>query len=124
MARKGGAPGNLRPFVKGSDPRRNLKGPPKVLPELKEALRDKLLQQDKGKTKLENVLDTLYKQAIKGDVRAIQEILDRFYGKAKQEIEVTVPELKVQPMSADEQAEINKSIQMLNESNSGLSEKS
>jgi hypothetical protein len=124
MARKGGAPGNLRPFVKGIDPRRNLKGPPKVLPELKEALRDKLLQQDKGKTKLENVLDTLYKQAIKGDVRAIQEILDRFYGKAKQEIEVTVPELKVQPMSADEQAEINKSIQMLNESNSGLSEKS
>lgn len=122
MARKGGAPGNLKPFVKGNDPRRNLKGPPKVLPELKDALRDKLSQDDKGKTKLENILDTLYKQAIKGDVRAIQEILDRFYGKAKQEIEVIVPELKVQPMSAKEQEEINKSIQMLNEGNVDLPE--
>jgi len=84
MARKGGAPGNLKPFVKGNDPRRNLKGAPPVLPELKEALRAILSEQVKGKTKLEIVLRSLQKRASNGDVRAIQELLDRFYGKTKQ----------------------------------------
>ena len=84
MSRKGGAPGNLKPFVKGNDPRRNLKGAPPILPELKDALHAILSEQVKGKTKLEMVLRSLQRRAVKGDVRAIQELLDRFYGKIKQ----------------------------------------
>jgi len=90
MARKGGAPGNLKPFVKGNDPRRNLKGAPPVLPDLKDAIRAILSEQVGGKTKLEAVLETLYARANKGDVRAIQELFDRFYGKIKQEHDINM----------------------------------
>lgn len=96
MARKGGAPQNLTPFVKGFDPRRNLKGAPPILPELKEALFAILSQEEDGKTKLEKVLEMLYKQAVKGDVRAIQEVLDRFYGKIRQEHDINFdPEINI-----------------------------
>jgi len=88
MARKGGTPENLRPCKPGET--HNPNGRPKVLPELKEALRDILMQQIDGKTKLEILLETLYKQANKGDVRAIQEVLDRFYGKIKQEHDINM----------------------------------
>ena len=90
MARKGGAPGNLTPFVKGKDPRRNLKGAPPILPELKDAIRNILEQKVGDKTKLESVLDALYNRANKGDVRAIQELFDRFYGKIKQEHDINM----------------------------------
>jgi hypothetical protein len=88
MARKGGTPENLRPCKPGET--HNPNGRPKILPELKEALRDILMQQVDGKTKLEILLETLYKQANKGDVRAIQEVLDRFYGKIKQEHDINM----------------------------------
>ena len=88
MARKGGTPENLRPCKPGET--HNPNGRPKVLPELKEALRDILMQQIDGKTKLEILLETLYKQANKGDVRAIQEVFDRFYGKIKQEHDINM----------------------------------
>jgi hypothetical protein len=88
MARKGGTPENLRPCKPGET--HNPNGRPKILPELKEALRDILMQQVDGKTKLEILLETLYKQANKGDVRAIQEVFDRFYGKIKQEHDINM----------------------------------
>lgn len=125
MPRKGGVPENLIPLKKGYDPVRNLKGrPPSLATELKALLSEQITDKSTGKKmeKSRAILSVLITMAIKGDIRAIQEVLDRLYGKAKQEIEVTVPELKVQPMSPDEQEQINKSIQMLNESNSGLSE--
>jgi hypothetical protein len=55
------------------------------LPELKEALQKILSEEKDGITALDAVLKTLRNRALKGDVRAIQEILDRFYGKVKQE---------------------------------------
>jgi ribosomal protein L17 len=124
MPRKGGVPENLKPFKTG-DSRINMKGrPPSLATELKALLSEQITDKSTGKKmeKSRAILSVLITMAIKGDIRAIQEVLDRLYGKAKQEIEVTVPELKVQPMSPDEQEQINKSIQMLNESNPGISE--
>ena len=84
MARKGGAPENLKPFKKGKSG--NPKGRPKILPELKEALEKILLEEKNGVIALETVLQALRLKAVKGDVRAIQELLDRYYGKVKQDV--------------------------------------
>jgi hypothetical protein len=86
MAKKGGVPKNLKPFKKGVDPRRNLDGRPPVLPELREALAKVLAEEQNGITALEAILKTLRNKALKGDTRAIQEILDRYFGKVKQDI--------------------------------------
>lgn len=98
MPRKGGVPENLKPFKKGNDPRRNLKGAPPVLPGLKEALEKVLTEQKDGMTGLEAVFVALRTKAIRGDVRAIQEILDRYYGKVKQEFDLSNKGEKFEPI--------------------------
>ena len=82
---------DLKPFKK-NDPRINRNGRPRVLPELKEILTEILSEEitnQKGDraTRLEAILRTLNAKATKGDLRAIQEVLDRMYGKAKQIVE-------------------------------------
>ena len=84
---------NLKPFVKGDDPRRNVNGRPRVLPELKEVLTEILSEEitnQKGEkaTRLEAILRTLNAKAQRGDIRAIQEVLDRAFGKAKSSTEM------------------------------------
>jgi hypothetical protein len=79
MAKKGGNPQNLKPFKKGQSGNPN--GRPK-LPDITEALEDEV--GDKG---IREVLKALYKKAKAGDVRAIQELLDRSYGKSNQTID-------------------------------------
>ena len=74
-------------FKKGDDPKRNLKGRPPILPDLKEAIAKILSKEKDGKTALEAVLIALFNRAIKGDVRAAQELMDRGYGKAIQFID-------------------------------------
>lgn len=72
------------PFVKG-DPRINRKGAPK-LPEIN-ALLSKVLGEEKdGISAAELILKALRLKAAKGDVRAIELMLDRAYGKAPQTI--------------------------------------
>ena len=78
---------NLKPFKKGKDSRRNLNGRPK-LPDIREALVKVLADEKDGMSALEAVLTKLRQMAIKGDVRAIKELLDRGYGQSKQSIEV------------------------------------
>ena len=77
---------NLKPFKKGKDARRNMKGAPK-LPDLKEAISKVLNKVEGGKTSLDEIIEVLDKNAKKGDIRAAQELLDRGFGKAKQFIE-------------------------------------
>lgn len=76
----------LKPFSKG-DKRINRKGRPAVLPGLKEAIAKVLAEEKDGVNALEAILKTMRAKAVKGDVRAAQELLDRAFGKPKQSIE-------------------------------------
>jgi len=125
MPRKGGVPENLKPFKKGDDPRRNIAGrPPSLITQLQEILSEQITDRKSGKSmdKGNAILTTLVALALKGDMRAIQEILDRLHGKARQEIDLHLPELKVQPLSDDEKEKIDNSLAALNESNDNLPE--
>ena len=78
----------------------NRKGRPKM-PDIKEALIKLLNEEKDGMAALDAVLKALRAKAIKGDVRAAQELLDRAYGKARQSVDVTskgeslAPQIKV-----------------------------
>jgi len=64
----------------------NPKGRPRKIPELDKLLADVLGDENNGKSYAESILIALRKKAGKGDVRAAELLLDRAYGKAKQEI--------------------------------------
>ena len=66
----------------------NPKGRPKM-PDLSEAVAKVLADEKDGKTALDAVLMALRNKAVKGDVRAAQELLDRAFGKSKQSIDHT-----------------------------------
>ena len=69
-------------FKKGQSGNPN--GRPRVLPELKEILSKDLSEESNGYSKLEVIIKQLNTKAARGDLRAIQEVLDRFYGKPNQ----------------------------------------
>jgi hypothetical protein len=64
----------------------NPNGRPKM-PDLSEAISKVLADEKDGKTALDAVLMALRNKAVKGDVRAAQELLDRAFGKSKQSID-------------------------------------
>ena len=68
----------------------NPHGRPKVLPLLKEAIAEVLNETPVGekRTRLRIILDKLAQRAEKGDSVAIRELLDRYYGKAKESVHV------------------------------------
>ena len=66
----------------------NPKGRPKM-PDIREALSKVLNEEKDGNKALDVILKALRAKAMKGDVRAIQELFDRAYGKAKQSIDHT-----------------------------------
>lgn len=53
------------------------------MPDLSEALSKILNNEEDGFVVLDKILIELKKKAIKGDLKAIQELLDRAYGKSK-----------------------------------------
>jgi len=67
----------------------NKKGRPPVLPDLRIAIAKCLAEEKDGRTALDTILSAMRLKAVKGDVRAAQELLDRGFGKAKQTIEHT-----------------------------------
>jgi hypothetical protein len=81
-------PENIIPhkFKKGQSG--NPKGRPKM-PDLREAVAKVLSEEKDGMQAVEAVLKALRAKAVKGDVRAAAELLDRAYGKAKQAIDHT-----------------------------------
>lgn len=77
---------NLKPFKKGKDERRNLKGAPPKLPQLDVLLAEVLGEEKEGISAAKVILMALRKKATMGDVRAAEVLLDRAFGKAKQNI--------------------------------------
>lgn len=77
------APHKFKPGNSG-----NPNGRPK-LPDLKDAMAKVLAEEKDGMNALEAILKALRAKASKGDVRAAQELLDRGFGKSKQQIEHT-----------------------------------
>ena len=80
---------NLKPFKKGHDERRNMKGAPKV-PDIDDLMAEVLNEDEGGKSKARAILDKLFEKAKKGDIRAAEVLLDRGYGRAKQAIDVKI----------------------------------
>ena len=67
----------------------NPKGRP-PMPDLKGALSNLLNERKDGMSALDAILKTLFQRALKGDVRAAQELLDRGYGKSVQVIDANI----------------------------------
>lgn len=86
MPRKGGTPENLIPPVMGE--RRNPKGRPK-LPDIKAILEEVLGEQKDGITAAEALMKKLRQMGAAGNIKAIEMLLDRAYGKPKQTIDTT-----------------------------------
>jgi hypothetical protein len=66
----------------------NPAGRPKKLPELRELLANVLGDEKDGRSAAEAILMALRAKATKGDVRAAELLLDRAYGKPKQDIDI------------------------------------
>ena len=75
---------NLRPIKKGEI--RNPKGPTPKLPALDVLMAEILGEEKNGMTAAQSILAALRAKAAKGDIRAAEVLLDRAYGKAKQDI--------------------------------------
>lgn len=81
-------------FPKGKSGNPN--GRPKKLPELDKLLAEVLGEEKGGITAAQAVLRALLMKATKGDVRAAEVLLDRGYGKVKQELDHTgLPSVQV-----------------------------
>jgi bacterioferritin (cytochrome b1) len=70
------------PFIK-DDPRINRKGAPKTKL-LKDVLTAELQTESNGIDKLTAIINKLTTMAVKGDMNAIKEVLDRYAGKSVQ----------------------------------------
>jgi len=75
-------------FEKG-DPRINRNGRPKKLPKLDELLAEVLGTKVNGKTEAQKILEALIRKANAGDTKAAALLLDRGYGKVKENLDIT-----------------------------------
>lgn len=73
----------------------NPNGRPKKLPALDAIMANVLGQEKDGVTAAEAIIMKLREMAAKGDIKAAQLLLDRGYGKAKQNIDITTQGEKV-----------------------------
>ena len=80
-------------FIKGQSGNPN--GRPKKLPALDLIMANVMGQEKDGITAAEAIIMKLREQAAKGDIKAAQLLLDRAYGKAKQDIDITTQGGKV-----------------------------
>ncbi len=76
-----GADKNLKPFLKGNDPRRNVTGNNRKLD------LDTLLVEHNND--IPEVVKKLVQKAKAGDLKAMEIVLDRYFGKAKQSIDLS-----------------------------------
>jgi len=81
---------NLKPFKKGKDERRNMDGAPKKIANLDKYIIELLGSDSEDAEGLKELLQSLYKQAVrKGNVRAAEILLERAFGKVTTKIDHT-----------------------------------
>jgi hypothetical protein len=78
-------PNDKTKFKKGESG--NPKGRAKKLPALDDLLSEVLGEDGEGESAAKEIIKALHRRAIKGDVRAAEVLLERAYGKVKQDIE-------------------------------------
>lgn len=91
---KGVTPKGAKPFKKGQSG--NPAGRAK-LPDLKEAMARALGGDEAGRNHLERILEALRHKAEAGDVRAAELLLNRGYGMAKQNVDITTAGQPITP---------------------------
>ena len=94
--KKGVTPPGAKPFKKGQSG--NPKGRPCKIPRLDKLLAEVLGEDKDGITAAKAILMALRAKATKGDVRAAEVLLDRAYGKAKQNFGFTDTEGNDRPL--------------------------
>lgn len=77
---------NLTPFKPGQSG--NPHGRPKKLPAIDKLMADVLGSEDDDNSEAKAILNALVTRAKKGDTRAAEILLDRGYGKPKQQVEI------------------------------------
>ena len=77
------------PFKKG-DPRINREGRPLKLPGLDQLLEETLGKETNNVSAMQLIIEALIKKALKGDVRAIELIMNRAYGMLKRTMDMDV----------------------------------
>jgi hypothetical protein len=92
--KKGKIPEGAKPFNEHPE-NINKEGRPRKLPELEILLAEALSDAKDGHTAAEAVIMALRKKAIGGDVRAIELILNRAYGKQVEKFEGTVTNVEM-----------------------------
>lgn len=79
---------NLKNFKPGEDPRRNLAGKPKKLPELDALLTEVLGSFEDKNSGAQAILKAMLAKAKRGDVKAADLLLNRAYGKVADKLNV------------------------------------
>ena len=109
---------NLKPFKKGYDSRRNGNGRKRKTPELDVILDDILSEKKNGVSVIEAVVKSLLKEILKkGNVRAAEVILNRFYGKVEDKVDHTTKGDKIMNIlvnSENTKKNINEAINKIN----------
>ena len=80
-------------------------GRPKKIPELDDLLKDILGEQKDGINAAKAILMTLRKEAVKGNIRAAEILLNRAYGMPKQQMDVSnsgEQKIKIEVILTDE----------------------
>lgn len=82
---------NLKPFKKGADPRRNVTGANRKLPEEVEELAEVLADDSNAQkiTAIRAIYMRLRQKALAGDFQSAAFLIERAYGKARQPIEMS-----------------------------------
>lgn len=77
------------PFKK-DDPRINRKGRPLKLPDLDTLLAELLAEEKNGISAMKIILMSIRKNAVEGDIRSAELLIDRAYGKLKQTTDINM----------------------------------
>ena len=80
----------------------NPNGRPKKLPQLDKLMAEVMGEEQNGMSAAKAILAKLRQKATAGDVRAAEILLDRAYGKAKQELNITERTIIVESPQDDE----------------------